>query len=178
MEFSLFESTATDEVVELFTRVFSASEGAAEGQSIGFLVSSLITTTPADSLIGCVAKDGTRIVGAIFFSRLKVPSGQRAFLLSPVAVATEVHGTGIGQALITFGLDQLRSQGTDLVFTYGDPAFYSKTGFAQIDESIVAAPYPLSQPIGWLGQSLDGSPIPAMRGVTECVEAFANPDHW
>ncbi|MCA0899137.1 GNAT family N-acetyltransferase [Microbulbifer agarilyticus] len=110
MEFSLFAPTATDEVVELFTRVFSASEGAAEGHSVERLVSCLITTTPADALIGCVAKDGERIVGAIFFSRLTVPNGQQAFLLSPVAVASEMQGTGVGQGLTRFGLDQLRAR--------------------------------------------------------------------
>ncbi|MBY6213091.1 N-acetyltransferase [Microbulbifer agarilyticus] len=178
MKFLLFTPTATDEVVALFTRVFSASEGVDEGRSIGHLVSSLIATTPADALIGCVAKEGERTVGAIFFSRLTVPNGQQAFLLSPVAVASEVQGTGVGQGLIRFGLDQLRGRETDLVFTYGDPAFYSKVGFVPVSEELVQAPYPLSQPIGWLGQSLDGNSIPAMQGRTECVPAFANPDYW
>ncbi|GAB2527709.1 GNAT family N-acetyltransferase [Microbulbifer agarilyticus] len=178
MEFSLYTPEARDKIVALFTRVFSASEGEAEGRNIGDLVANLTSTTPADQLIGCVANDDTGIAGAIFFSRFVVPSGQLAYLLSPVAVATESQGIGVGQLLIQFGLDQLRARHVDLVFTYGDPAYYTKTGFMQINDSIVEPPYPLSQPIGWLAQSLAGGAVPAMQGQTKCVAAFANPDYW
>jgi predicted N-acetyltransferase YhbS len=65
-----------------------------------------------------------------------------------------------------------------LVFTYGDPAFYSKTGFEQITEQIVEAPFPLSQPEGWLAQSLDGEPIRAMSGLSKCVEALSDQKYW
>lgn len=88
------------------------------------------------------------------------------------------QGRGIGQDLIHYGLDHLKSLGVDLVFTYGDPAFYSKSGFEQIGEVIVEAPYPLSQPIGWLGQTLDGSKILAMPGPTRCVEALDDMALW
>lgn len=83
-----------------------------------------------------------------------MPSGQRAFILSPVAVSTDVQGKGVGQALIRYGLDHLKSLGVELVFTYGDPGYYSKVGFEQITEAIVKAPWPLSQPIGWLALAL------------------------
>jgi hypothetical protein len=88
MELSLFNSSQSQEVIELFTKVFSDSEGVAEGQLIGSLVSDLITTTEPQDLIGFVAISGNRIVGSIFFSRLVVPSDKRAYILSPVAIAT------------------------------------------------------------------------------------------
>jgi len=66
----------------------------------------------------------------------------------------------------------------NLAITYGDPAFYSRTSFKQISESVVQAPYVLSQPQGWLAQSLDGSPIKAMWGSTECVEALRERKYW
>jgi putative acetyltransferase len=178
MEFSLFNSTNTQEVIGLFSSVFSASEGDEEGRSIGNLVSNLITKTAPQDLIGFVAVDKGCIVGCIFFSRFIVPGDGIAFILSPVAIATEVQGTGIGQRLISFGLDHLRSRQVSLVVTYGDPAFYCKTGFQQISESILKAPFPLSQPVGWLVQSLDGSPMQAMNGPTQCVEALRDPGYW
>ena len=178
MQFSIFSPSNAQEVIGLFTAVFSSSEGEEEGESVGSLVSNLIGKTEPQGLVGCVAIDNCSIVGCIFFSRFAVPSGQVAFILSPVAIATEVQGTGVGQRLINYGLDHLRSQEVSLVFTYGDPAFYSKTGFEQISEKRVKAPYPLSQPVGWLAQSLDGEPIKAMSGSTQCVEALSDPSYW
>ncbi len=178
MNFSLFDPSGTHDIVALFVSVFSASEGDDEGISIGDLVSNLITSTKPSDLIGCVATDSGNIVGCIFFSRFIVPSGQVAFILSPVAIDTKHQGSGIGQQLINFGLEYLRSQKVSLVFTYGDPVFYSKTGFEQISENVVKAPFPLSQPIGWLAQSLDGEHIQAMNGSSKCVEALSDPSYW
>jgi len=178
MKFSLFSKSKSQDVIELFRSVFSASEGEADGRVIAGFVSDLIATTKTQDLIGCVAEENEVIVGCIFFSRLSVPSGQQAFILSPVAVSTNVQGIGIGQKLIQYGLDTLRAQNVDLAFTYGDPGYYSKTGFKQINENLVKAPCPLSQPIGWLAQSLDGKKIEPMAGPTQCVAALTNPELW
>lgn len=178
MKFTLFNSTDSQVVIELFTRVFSIAEGESEGHSIGALVTNLINTTQPQDLIGCVAIVNESIIGCIFFSRFNVPNNGKTFILSPVAIATESQGTGIGQQLIHFGIEHLRSLNTDLLFTYGDPAFYAKTGFEPISESVIAAPYPLSQPIGWLAQSLNGKPINTATGPTACVEALSDPSYW
>lgn len=178
MKFSLFDESRSQEAISLFKKVFSASEGNSEGQVIADFVANLITTTAQQDLIGCIAEDGGTIVGCVFFSRLTVPGGQIAFILSPVAVSTDAQGTGIGQKLITYGLDHLKSLNVNLAFTYGDPDYYSKVGFEKIDESIVEPPFPLSQPIGWLAQSLDGQVIQPMVGPVQCVEALNNPGLW
>lgn len=179
MKFSLFNKLKTQEAVNLFNAVFSASEGVYKGQVIADFVANLISTTKADDLFGCVAEDNNNnIIACIFFSRFTVPSGKVAFILSPVAVSTSVQSKGIGQSLIRYGLDQLRALNVDLAFTYGDPAYYSKTGFQQISENVVKAPQPLSQPLGWLAQSLEGKEICAMTGPTQCVEALNDPSLW
>jgi putative acetyltransferase len=178
MKCSLFIESKSQEVIDLFKSVFSASEGVEEGQVIAEFVEKLIATTRPQDLIGCIAEENEIIVGCIFFSRFTVPNGQVAFILSPVAVSTDVQGTGIGQKLIHYGLNHLRSLNVNLVFTYGDPNYYSKTGFQQIDENTVKAPCPLSQPIGWLTQSLDRQEIQAMAGPTRCVEALNDSSLW
>lgn len=178
MNTSLFDSSYTQEVVELFTKVFSVSENESEGLLIGNLVSDLITTTELEDLIGFVATSNDRIVGCIFFSRFVVPSDEVAFILSPVAIATCEQGTGIGQQLVNYGLKHLKSLQANLAFTYGDPGFYSKVGFSQISESIVKAPFELSQPEGWLAQSLDGNPIKTMQGSSKCVEGLSDQKYW
>jgi len=178
MTFKLFNESDIGAIVALFQRVFSDAEGEAEGQVIADFVKELISTTPPSAVIGFTAWEGDAVVGGIFFSQLIVPSGQLAFILSPVAVSTDVQGRGIGQALIRYGLDHLKSLGVELVFTYGDPGYYSKVGFEQITEAIVKAPCPLSQPIGWLAQSLDGGALLAMSGPTRCVEALNDSGLW
>ena len=178
MELSQFNSSLSQEVIELFTKVFSDSEGKTEGQLIGSLVSDLIATTEPQDLIGFVAITSGEIVGSIFFSRLVVPGEKTAFILSPVAIATNEQGKGKGQQLINYGISQLKSLGIDLAFTYGDPNFYSKLGFNSISESIVKAPLKLTYPEGWLAQSLDGCTIKAMKGTSHCVEALNDQKYW
>ncbi|WP_201344448.1 GNAT family N-acetyltransferase [Thiohalobacter sp. COW1] len=85
-----------------------------------------MNNTGARDISGFVVTEHERIICCIFFTRLTFDTPVEAFLLSPVAVDTKYQGRGIGQRLINFGLDQLKAQGVKLVFTYGDPGFYSR----------------------------------------------------
>ena len=185
MKLSSFKEEQADDVVALFTKVFTDSEGKDEGALIGELVSDLINTTDEQELFGYVAQDVAqyvdqqeKITGSIFFSRLTLPSNKPAFILSPVAIATEQQRKGIGQQLINYGLEHLKTRGVELVFTYGDPAYYSKVGFKQISEDIIKAPLTLSYPEGWLVQSLANSVIEKEEGASSCVKALDNQTYW
>lgn len=173
-----FNKNQSAAVIRLFANVFSDSEGQEEGEVIRQLVTELITHTRSENLLGylCIAEE--KITGSIFFSRLTLPSGKRAFILSPVAVATQQQGNGVGQKLITFGLQQLKDLGVELVFTYGDPAFYSKVGFTHIDEAVVKAPRNLTYPEGWLAQSLTDERITEEAGAAMCVNAINKQAYW
>lgn len=178
MQLQHFNTSQTEWVIALFTRVFTDSEGEAEGLLLGQLVSDLIATTAPEDLIGCVAVDENKVLGTIFFSRFQLPTLMSAFLLSPVAIATEQQGQGLGQRLIQFGLAHLKEMGAEVAITYGDPNFYSKVGFHHISEAIIQAPVPLSHPEGWLAQSLTGRPIRHHIGATQCAKALQNPQYW
>lgn len=178
MHLRAFQAADAASVIDLFTAVFSDSEGSAEGTMIGALVQDLISTTAAEDLQGFLAVSGAEPVGAIFFSRLWFPDGGTGFILSPVAVATVMQGQGIGQQLINYGLKQLQQAGVDRVFTYGDPAYYGKAGFAPISETVVKAPLKLSFPHGWLAQSLQNHPIMPMQGAIRCVGALNDQKYW
>ena len=118
------------------------------------------------------------MIGTIFFTRLQFDEPVEAYMLSPVAVSTAHQGRGVGQALIQFGLNELKNRSATLAVTYGDPAFYSKVGFQALSEELVQAPHPLTMPDGWLGQSLSGEAVPTLKSRPSCVPEFDNPDYW
>lgn len=165
-------------ITQLFASVFAESESQTEGQLIGKLAEDLFETTDEHDLLNYVADDDGQLVGSIFFSRLAFEDTLDAFMLAPVAVLTDRQGIGVGQALIRHGLQDVKEQGVRTVLTYGDPAFYQKVGFRQISHETVKPPFKLSQPEGWLGQSLVGNPIAALIGGCSCVEAFNDPAYW
>ena len=178
MEFLEFKSSKSEEIKKLFTKVFSDSEGQAEGELIGNLTYDIMTATDAQDLYGFVATENEQIIGSIFFTRLTFKSGVNAFLLSPVAIHTSYQGKGIGHKLINFGINHLKESRVSIVFTYGDPNFYLKVGFKLITEEIAKAPLKLTYPEGWLAQSLISDDIEPIAGNSYCVEAFNKPEIW
>jgi putative acetyltransferase len=179
MNFSTRYAENADEIAELFTQVFAASEGEAEGALIGNLVRRLIAeTSPGDLRVVTAWKDGL-LLGGILFTRLTYAGDPRTvFLMAPVAVATAHQGKGIGQRLIAHGLDALRQEGVDIAVTYGDPAFYGRVGFNPVSEADLPAPQPLQQPQGWIAQSLTDEPLTPLSGPAACVTAFDDPALW
>ncbi|TWT61524.1 Acetyltransferase (GNAT) family protein [Rubinisphaera italica] len=165
-------------IVHLFTSVFATSEGEAEGALIGKLAADLLETPDDRDLFNYVAVDSDCVVASIFFTRLEFDNKCDAFILAPVAVRSDRQREGIGQALIGHGLNDLRERGVDFVLTYGDPDFYQKVGFQQISPTTIRAPFRLSQPEGWLGQSLGIKSIETLTGTCACVNAFNDPVYW
>ena len=178
MKCSTYKKSDIEEIRKLFTKVFSDSEGRSEGSLIGSLVFDLMKSTDKQDIYGFIASENDQIVGSIFFTRLTFESGVNAFILSPAAILTSHQGKGIGQNLIQFGINYLKERGVILAFTYGDPKFYSKVGFSCITENIVKAPLELTQPEGWLCQSLVGDEIEPIVGDSRCVEALNKPVYW
>ena len=161
---------------DVFLKGFTASEGEEEGEFVSALAADLIKTTPKFDIAAFTAHEGDLCVGAVIFTRLYFSQTSAiVFLLSPMAVLPNHQGQGVGQGLIAYALSQLVG---DIVVTYGDPAFYGKTGFAAIDPVVLPAPYPLSQPQGWIAQSLTKAPILPLEGPATCAPALQNPAYW
>ena len=137
-----------------------------------------MTSTDPQELYGFIAVECEKIIGSIFFTQLKFENEVNAYLLSPVAIQTNYQGRGIGQKLINFGIQYLKDNKVALVFTYGDPKFYSKVGFSPTSEKMAKAPLKLTFPEGWLGQSLISGEIEPIKGSSYCVEALNKPEYW
>jgi putative acetyltransferase len=87
-----------------------------------------------DLVLAMVAADCEHgIVGHVAFPRLHVDHmGQEfpAVGLAPLAVAEAHRRQGVGADLVCRGLDCLASRGEVLAFVLGDPAYYTRFGFA------------------------------------------------
>ena len=166
-------------IVDLFAETFAASEGADEGALIGGVARDLLRDTPAPDIRVFLATDADRLIGAAIFTRLSYPEDPKVvFLLSPMAVAPNRQGQGVGQALLTEALARLGAGGVNAAVTYGDPAFYGRVGFKPLSEDQARAPLPLSYPHGWIGQSLTGGEMPALKGPSKCVPPLDRADIW
>jgi len=142
------------------------------------LVYELQETTEPNDIFGFIAKDGKILIGSIFFTRLEFENHINAFILSPVAIATQYQKQSVGQKLIKFGINYLKKNNVKLLFTYGDPNFYSKVGFKYISESIAKAPLKLTYPVGWLAQSLISENVEPISGNSTCVKALNSQQYW
>lgn len=178
MQHKLLDKSRRTEIADLFRSVFTSSEGEKEGERVGQLSSALASKIDNQEIICLGADEDEWLAGAIFFSRLRFDSALRVYLLAPVAVSTAYQGEGVGQALINYGLKQIKRCGADIVITYGDPCFYSKLGFQPLPETVIQAPLRLSMPQGWQGQSLTGVTIPSIHGRPTCVKPFNDPVYW
>jgi putative acetyltransferase len=167
------------EIIALFKTTFTQSEGADEGALIGNLVSEMLGAVDPDDLLVVSALDGDEVIGSVIFTRMRYPEDARVvFILSPMAVAPDRQGQGVGQRLLQAGFDLLRDRGVDVVLTYGDINFYGRGGFAQIAEDTARAPLPLSFPEGWLGRSLTDAPLVPLKGPSSCVAPLSRPEIW
>ena len=178
MNHKVLDQNSHEEITRLFTSVFTASEGNEEGRLIGNLASELSLKIDNQEIICFGTYEEESFIGVIFFTRLRFIEAIQVYMLAPVAVSTEHQGKGVGQALIKYGLNELKNRSVSVVITYGDPSFYSKVGFRSLSESVIQAPLELSMPEGWLGQSLTDQPIPTISERPACVKQFNDAVYW
>ena len=178
MNHRIISSNSQAEIVNLFTSVFTDSEGQAEGEIIGNLASELSKAIDDKNILCFATYEHNSIIGSIFFSRLHFKQVIKVFMLAPVAVSTNHQCKGVGQSMINYGLSELKNRSVDVAVTYGDPSFYSKVGFSSLSEEVIQAPLKLSMPEGWLGLSLTEDQMPQLNEKPTCVKAFNNSEYW
>ena len=116
--------------------------------------------------LSLVALDDNRIVGHASLSPVTVSSGELGWYgLAPVSVVPECQGKGIGSALVTQILAELKSLGAAGCVVLGDPAFYGRFGFIANDSLVLSGvPPEYFQILAFKGQ------VPV--GVVEFHAAF------
>ena len=84
-----------------------------------------------DLTLSLVADDAGEVVGHVAFSPVRIGADHGGwFGLGPVAVRPDRQRQGIGSQLIHAGLATLKHQGAAGVVLIGDPAYYTRFGFA------------------------------------------------
>lgn len=97
----------------------------------------------------------SQIVGHAMFTKCGLSGGSiYAALLGPLAVTPMRQTQGIGSTLVRAGLETLRDDGIAVVCVLGDPAYYSRLGFAPANS--ITPPYQLPREYdgAWQSQTL------------------------
>ena len=126
--------TATD-VSDIRTVVSAAFGRASEADLVDAL-------RRADALtLAAVAIAGSRMVGHVAFSPVTIGGRHPALALAPVAVTPDCQRQGVGSSLIRWSLEQCRQLGHGVIIVLGEPAYYSRFGFAPASEFGIECPF-------------------------------------
>lgn len=122
-----------------------------------------------DLTLSLVAEQASGIIGHIAFSPITIDGAHNGwFGLGPVSAHPDHQGQGIGSALIHKGLEYLRSLGSQGSVLLGNPAYYSRFGFA----SCPALIYPDAPSEYFMALPLSKSAIPS--GEVQYAPAFSS----
>ncbi|MGS0892285.1 GNAT family N-acetyltransferase [Burkholderia stagnalis] len=107
--------------------------------------------------VSLVAQRDARVIGHVAFSPVAIgaePAGsQRWYGLAPLAVLPDCQRQSIGAGLVRTGLDALRRLGARGCVVLGDPAYYTRFGFAPSGDIV----FPGVPPEYFLALSFDES---------------------
>lgn len=122
------ETSADVAAIAAVTRL--AFENAAHGDQSEHLIVERLRKAGALT-VSLVAQSGSDVVAHVAFSPVQIEDGApNWFGLGPVSVLPARQRNGIGSTLINAGLDALRGLGAAGCVVLGEPAYYSRFGFA------------------------------------------------
>ena len=159
-------------ILELYGRAFAEEE-------LRPLVRELLDL-PKDDVLSLVALKGNKIIGHVAFTNceLSEAKGEKIALLAPLAVDPNYQRQGFGSALQRAGFERLADKGIRTVCVLGDPAYYSRLGFAA--ESGINPPYPIPEEWAeaWQSTNPTGGASRSLIGTLTVPEPWQNPALW
>lgn len=160
-------SSEQDAVADLLRRSYGR-EG--EVQRLNTLRASTDFLAP----LSLVADNAGELLGFVLFSRAGVVDGassHSAVAMGLLAVLPEYRRQGIAERLVRHGLERCRGLGHKLVFTVGDPRYFSRLSFRPSAPLGLA---PEAPPAGgqMLALELDGKLLGSIKGVVRFPQAL------
>ena len=115
-------------------RVVLTDAFGAQGARVADLAETLLA---GPARVALVAEGDGEVVGSVMLSRSWIDARRElveVLVLSPLGVATEHQGAGVGAGLVRAALATAESTPFPLVFLEGDPAYYRRFGFFPAEE--------------------------------------------
>jgi putative acetyltransferase len=124
--------------------------------------------------LSIIAEAEDRVVGHVAFSPVSVDPQSpqnRGLGLGPVGVLPEWQRKGIGEQLITRGVEECRRDGYSFVVVLGEPEYYERFGFRRASLFGLGNEYGVDDPFMVLELRLGG--LPKVPGTVKYVKVFS-----
>jgi putative acetyltransferase len=164
---------------DVIRKVHQNAFGESEGEIVSQLAINILEDKSASPILSLVVEQSNKIIGNVIFSSVKIEDNDekiRAYILAPLAVAKDTQGKGVGTALINQGLGILKERGANLVFVYGDPNYYKRTGFKAGHN--LKPPYNLEYPEAWMVKELTQGALAKAEGMVKCASSLNSQEYW
>lgn len=123
--------------------------------------------------ISLVAKYNNDIVGHILFTQAKLENSEiKMAALAPMSVKPEFQNTGIGSALIEYGLNECKENGYQAVVVLGHPNYYPKFGFCPSINFGIKSEYDVPTEVFMIKELVSNS-LDGLNGIVKYHEEFS-----
>lgn len=115
-----------------YEQMRAISVAAFDDPTIGDLLDALRSSWVWQDELSFVAEREGEIVGQVLLTQAILDAPKeliRVMVLSPVGIRPDLHGSGIGTALINSSLETIAGRAEPAVFLEGNPAYYERFGF-------------------------------------------------
>lgn len=167
------------ETINDLNDVFEINCKAFKGEAEAKLVDKLRETAAWIPELSLIALVEDKVVGHILFSRVKILSSRRnkvfdTIALAPMAVLPEYQRTGIGNLLLTNGLQKAKEMQFTSVFVLGHKLYYPKFGFKPARLWSIKTVFPVSEKGDFMAIELKSNSLKKVSGVIEFSGPFYN----
>lgn len=177
---SVIIRTATCKDLDDVRDVHLCAFPADERHIISVLAVKLLSGRTIPETISLVAETEGTVAGHAAFSPVTIGHNDnlQGYILAPLGIKPEYQRRRIGTRLIQSGRQKLLSMSVNILFVYGDPGYYRKSGFSADAAAPYIPPYKLRYPSGWQAIVLKECNIAASSFNIACVSPLNNPELW
>lgn len=160
------------------TDVFHIHQDGFQRDDEARLVEKLRNNSQFNPNLSFVALMKDKIVGHILFTpmRINYPSSKSisSLALAPISILSEYQRQGIGSQLISFALNELKSQGFPSVIVLGHEEFYPRFGFVPAKKYNIRASFSLHNEDCFMALELkpDTFPLNEGDGIVQYLPEF------